>query len=524
MAYLVRSNLRQLIVLLALIGTLVTVLNMFLASAKVQKQVLIENTLESNQAYAEKLAAITEDFLHNTILELTYSAKLLSQNWKYKDYQRLETTRLAEQNHAFNSVVLGDDQGVVLASSANAAGLLGRPLYTIGVQHALAEKKPLISEPYESAMGNLVIMISAPVYSEQDEYLGFIGGTIYLKEKNILNRLLGEHRHRDGSYIYVIDHQKRLLYHPRTDRLGQTITGSNPLIDLAVSGKTGQAQTTNSEGIPMIAGYAYIPSARWGVVSQRPTEVTLQAHDNLMQKVFWHSLPINVGVLVLIWLCAWLIAYPLRLLATHAKNMRKKSTLARVENIKTWYYEANELKTGFLIGLRNIHDHVGQLNLDLRTDPLTGLHNRRTLDYLLEKYKHSQPPFSVIAIDIDRFKKVNDTFGHDVGDEVLKTLATLLQKSSRDHDCCIRLGGEEFILLLPNTPLAAASDIAERLRQSVAHFTFPTVGHLTISLGVAAWPDHHPDISTVLKYADDMLYLAKQQGRNQVQIAKINQN
>lgn len=474
MAFLVRSNLRQLIVILALLSTLVAVINMFIASAKVQKQALIDNTLLSNEAYASKLADSTQAFLESALLQLAYSAKNIAQNWPQKRYLNQETQRLSKQNYAFNSVLLSDANGVVLASSDNAIELHGQILTTPGPLQALKERKPLISQHY----------------------------------------------HHDGSYIYVVDNKKRLLYHPDKERLGSAVH-TNPLLDLALSGGTGAQAIVNSKGIEMLSGYAYIPATGWGVVSQRSADATLNAHEGLMQKILLHSLPINLTMLALIWLCAWLISSPLRQLAANAKNMRQRTTIQRVERIQAWYFEANELKHAFLHGLQNVHDHVGRLRQDVRTDPLTGLNNRRALERILEKCDITQTFFSAITLDIDHFKRVNDTFGHDVGDIVLKELAFLMRSTSRDQDFCIRLGGEEFLILLPSCSLEVAADIAERLRLDVEKHEFTTVGKLTISLGVASWPQHANSTTAVLKIADEMLYAAKQGGRNQVRTAPL---
>ena len=520
MSFLKKSNLRQLILVLAMLSTLATVINMYLTGSKVQRQALINSTLQSNEAYAIKLADSTQVFLESVKLDLTYSADAIARHWHDPNFLKQEIFRIAKQNQVFNSVIIANAKGVILNSSNSAIELIGSSLSTEGTIASLKSKQAYISQPYESALNNLIIMISHPIYTEGGTYLGFVAGTIYLKEKNVLNRLLGEHYYQNGSYIYVVDQQRRLLFHPDAERLGTAIN-ENVIIDKAINGESGHARIHNSEGIDMLSGYAHIPAANWGVVSQRPIELTLDAHDGLMEKVILNSLPINLLVLAFIWLCAWLISNPLRKLASNAKNMRSIATIKHVQDIHAWYFEANQLKTAFLFGLQNVHDQVGQLRQDVRTDPLTGLHNRRVLDYVLDKHSQSQTSFSVISTDIDHFKRVNDGFGHDVGDVVLKELAKIMLANSREKDYCIRVGGEEFVIILPHASLATATEIANRLRQAVASHDFPTVGKLTISLGVAEWPAHDPDTVTVLKLADNMLYAAKQNGRNQVQVAPL---
>lgn len=158
------------------------------------------------------------------------------------------------------------------------------------------------------------------------------------------------------------------------------------------------------------------------------------------------------------------------------------------------------------------------------TDGLTGVDNRRALEQRLhEMFEHSlrlHEPISCVMSDIDHFKKVNDTYGHAAGDDVLKQFAEILKDEAREVDRVGRYGGEEFLLLLPGTVLDAAVTFAERLRQRVEQHTFSFEGGTlkrTVSLGVASWP--HPRIKgreEMLKAADDALYVAKEMGRNRV--------
>src|SRR5690242_9185865 len=158
------------------------------------------------------------------------------------------------------------------------------------------------------------------------------------------------------------------------------------------------------------------------------------------------------------------------------------------------------------------------------TDGLTGLDNRRHLNERIdEMFQHAQrlnEPFSIVMCDLDKFKSVNDTYGHQAGDEVLKQLASILKDEAREIDRVGRYGGEEFMLLLPGTVLDAAVTFAERVRKHVERHTFTFPGgstKRTASFGVAGWP--HPKINdsdTLVRMADDALYVAKETGRNRV--------
>jgi diguanylate cyclase (GGDEF)-like protein len=135
---------------------------------------------------------------------------------------------------------------------------------------------------------------------------------------------------------------------------------------------------------------------------------------------------------------------------------------------------------------------------------------------VLELLEKTGQAYSVLALDIDHFKKVNDTFGHDAGDVALKTVADILKQNSRTGDLACRSGGEEFALILPDTPLDTARTIAERIREHIEQTDVPQVGWLTMSIGAACRDADTPTPESVLKRADERLYLAKQSGRNRV--------
>jgi diguanylate cyclase (GGDEF)-like protein len=159
-----------------------------------------------------------------------------------------------------------------------------------------------------------------------------------------------------------------------------------------------------------------------------------------------------------------------------------------------------------------------------QTDGLTGLDNRRHLeeriDEMFEHAKRLNEPFACVMCDLDRFKSVNDTYGHQAGDAVLKQFAKILRSEVREIDRAGRYGGEEFVLLLPGTVLDAAVTFAERVRKHVEGHTFTFEGtsiQRTASFGVSAWP--HPRIAHcdgLVRAADDALYVAKETGRNRV--------
>lgn len=155
------------------------------------------------------------------------------------------------------------------------------------------------------------------------------------------------------------------------------------------------------------------------------------------------------------------------------------------------------------------------------TDPLTGLHNRHSLDEklntLIEYYQRYRQPLSLILFDIDYFKQVNDNNGHVAGDRVLQLVAQRCEHAVRKIDTVARVGGEEFAILMPNTDSGGALDMAERLRLLIGERGFDYDGrelHLSASFGVAQLRDETWDAEDFFKAADDALYRAKKSGRN----------
>src|ERR1043166_8768574 len=154
------------------------------------------------------------------------------------------------------------------------------------------------------------------------------------------------------------------------------------------------------------------------------------------------------------------------------------------------------------------------------TDHLTGLANRRRFERQLDRevsrvlrYEH---PFSLLMLDIDSFKNLNDTYGHDAGDEAIRRLARVLREGTRGIDLAARIGGEEFAVLLVETNRQAATEVAERLRVSIKALGIPSGGQVTASVGVAECPTDAHTAAGILKAADVALYEAKREGRDRV--------
>ena len=158
------------------------------------------------------------------------------------------------------------------------------------------------------------------------------------------------------------------------------------------------------------------------------------------------------------------------------------------------------------------------------TDGLTGLYNRRYFEEYLKKEvvraKRINQPFSIIGIDLDFLKRINDKYGHAYGDLAIKSIAQVLMSNARSIDTAARMGGEEFNIILPGVTSDGAMIAAERIRKAIENTELDTIGHITASIGVATFLEHSDNIEDILELTDQAMYLSKRNGRNQVTLAK----
>lgn len=198
------------------------------------------------------------------------------------------------------------------------------------------------------------------------------------------------------------------------------------------------------------------------------------------------------------------------------------------EGVRSDVEDISTLVGAFDSMLRTIHTYIGELKRvegeleKLATvDKLTQAYNRMKFDEIIskemERARRYKDPLCLVAFDIDRFKEVNDAYGHQAGDSVLKAIADIVRANIRETDYLVRWGGEEFIILAPETEIERGEVLAHRIRGVIESFRFDKIGRMTVSFGVTQYkPDDVED--TFIKRADDALYMAKERGRNRVEV------
>ncbi|OES45818.1 sensor domain-containing diguanylate cyclase [Domibacillus iocasae] len=511
----IKLNINILSLTLLTFAVLGTFIGSSASSILVSKSNLENNYLVDNQFYAQKLADTTDSLFKDMVKNLRIESQ--EDEFLTKDPETIQhklNTMLAATSF-FNATWFVDKTGQVV-SAAPHTDLKGRKTNTIGAREALRKKVPLISEPYVGLNGHLIMLISFPVYDANGNYTGFLGGSINLDENNSLSNILGEHpQHESGSYVYVVDSKGNLIYHPDSSRIRENVK-DNEVIKKVLQGKDGSQEIVNSKGITMLAGYASSNSSvgHWGIVSQTPKEAVLKPTIELTKQVSVSTLPFITLVYIITYILLRKFVKPIRDLAAYAQQITENKVITK-PHIPDWYFELKELKRAVLIAFDFYEKRANYAENESNIDPLTGYFNRR----YLEKTIKDLDIYSIILFDIDHFKKINDQYGHILGDEVLKYVADMVKTETREIDLCFRIGGEEFLIILPDTGLETAQMVAEKIRKSLETTNSPTGKPVTLSIGIGNTSTMTIHFEELLNMTDQALYRAKQEGRNKTIIA-----
>ncbi|MNU73499.1 Diguanylate cyclase DosC [compost metagenome] len=512
-------TLRFSISFLVIVAVLLTMLIGMISAIQVNRDSLISSYLQSNNQYAKKLASNTGSLLTTMRQNITSISAIVKRGTKM-DAVLLDDL-YQENRQYFNSIFIANEKRVIEFTSPNTTGVHpGDQLTSEASKLAITSRTPFISNPYRSKSGRYIILISSPIFNQNGEYKGFVGGTIYLEEKNVLNSLLEEHFFGNGSYVFVVEKTGHLIFHPDTKRIGQSVSG-NAVVQKVLSGANGSQRVTNSQNHDFFAGYAFDPTSSWGIIAQTPTSVIEGPSSHLINKMLLQSLPFLILVLLLGWWVANQIARPLHILAKYSDeatlNLGKGKSLP---DLRSNYYEVRLLYQSVKIAFQNIDQDITQLRDEVKMDGLTGLGNRRSFDSVMNKLTTRHTPFSLILLDIDHFKNVNDTHGHLTGDEVLKFLAGMMEDLAGDRSLNFRYGGEEFVILVKHEATSYAFQIAERIRKILSVTKSPTGEPITISLGIASFPVHAKETQDLIMKADQAMYQSKVNGRNRTTISE----
>jgi len=395
-------------------------------------------------------------------------------------------------------------------------------------RQAIAQKHAVLGKPMRlRAAGPPLIAMATPIYDHQGRLRAVLTGLALLDAPGFLDSMQTFHLGQNGGFLLISPHDRMLLAASDPKLILTAMPRAKPdsLQERAINGFRGSGITVDNKGVEQIATLVSVPSTGWYLEATMPTAEALRPAEAFARFSRRNGM-VLLPVLALIFFL--FLSYTLAPLVSSARAMRDmangRAPLAPLPVNRQ--DEVGDLLRGFnyLVAKlhekeRTLHDTLKTLDQLASTDSLTGAWNRRWFNELasgeIERTRRYGHPLTIMLLDLDLFKKINDTHGHAQGDQVLLHVADCIRWILRKSDSLSRWGGEEFMILLPDTHLEQAVALAERVRLSIATQNIPGVDPITASIGVAAYRAQETLEQWVAR-ADVAMYRAKKQGRNQV--------
>jgi diguanylate cyclase (GGDEF)-like protein len=439
----------------------------------------------------------------------------------------LQSVRAKFSDYA--ELMIIDLEGRLVATSA---AVRETPAMPVNWRENANSGQAVIGEAYfDKNLETRVIFIADPIRTPGGKIIGVLGAKLSLAT---FDRVLTTYTQTDTRETYLVNNQGKVLASSHLFSAPSQEIYLDPAKVTKLYDHRGQPTTYASYDGPTVIGtLKVVPSLGWGVVAEMD-KVKAFSQIEALQRM---TLVLVGGLLVGIGLCAYLlgltIVRPLRRLTQGADQVAAGNL--DVDLPVNTHSEVGYLTQVFnyMVGrLRRSREELDNVNAELQeknsklhqlsiTDELTGLFNRKhlleTLNTEITRSKRNEHTFALLVIDIDHFKLINDTFGHQKGDEVLRLLSDIFQDTVRSCDYVARYGGEEFIVMLPEVGAAGAREVAERIRERVARESINRKGdRITISIGMAMFAEHGNTTELLFQQADQALYAAKAAGRNRV--------
>ncbi|MDE5415150.1 sensor domain-containing diguanylate cyclase [Alkalihalobacterium chitinilyticum] len=520
MKTLFKRKLKLTTLLIGLITTsvLLTTVILLFASYQSEKRSLIDTHLSLNYSKSEKISSSVDSLFKSMKISLQEISYFLSNNPQMTDEEIQDYLELLKKSSRyFNSLAWIDETGVIQNIAPITVGLKGEAV-TGMTKDVVDAKVRMLTPPYIAPSGRMLVLLSEPLFDSEGNYKGIIGGSIYLQEENVLNEILGnDNIESNGSYYFVVGPQGKILFHPDMNRIGDEVRG-NTVVSKLLQGESGKEYVVNTKGVPMYAAYNYIPEISWGVVQQTPVSSVNELQKNHIQNLILTILVPFILILLISLTFARKLAKPFIELADLVNQLGTEREVRVTIPKSHWNREADLLTQSVKIAIETVQQNNQKLVEEAMTDTLTELPNRRKFNEVMTRLVNDGQLFSLVILDIDHFKSINDTYGHLQGDEVLKDLTEMVQSLIRKQDHFFRFGGEEFILLLPDTTSKEAFIVAEKIRARLENTTTTVGTSITISLGISEFPFHTHSLDELFLFADKAMYQSKSSGRNRTTI------
>jgi diguanylate cyclase (GGDEF)-like protein len=378
---------------------------------------------------------------------------------------------------------------------------------------------------WDSVTERAVLSLAVPMRSGSRPERGPLGGLVVTGDFTGVLAVLRDGPTPDRPRLSLIGREDGVLVDPQGDLSPSRAGPPADAARAALTDETPLGAYRAPDGTDILGAMSPLEEAPWVVLAEIPRSVAY-AEVTRIRNV---TLLILLGALVTVGFVAFrlaqIIVRPLDRLTRGAAEVASGDFA--VELPPSGGSEVGYLTDVFNYMVARLREGRAELERLSVTDALTGLHNRRKLaqnmEYEIQRSGRTGNPFGVLLMDVDEFKTVNDRFGHHAGDHVLVALAHVLRESVRVIDSVSRYGGEEFVVVLPETDLASAVETAERIRTEVASREVSLgdeqVG-VTVSIGVAEFPSDGASIDAIIDSADGALYRAKDRGRNRVETTR----
>ena len=433
---------------------------------------------------------------------------------------------LHERFSDFEKLMVLDLDGKVIATSAPEATTIRLPA---DWQQALKADNQIVGDAYWDPVAKRAkLIVAVPAQRADGRLLGAFAAELNLAPVQLLLRSFAPD---STGAIHLVNTKGAAI--ASSDGVSEQLI-KNPMPASTIKKLRERARApfeyTSFFNRDVIGTLEYVPHVSWAVVAEISAEAAYQQVRRFRD--------VALGVIIFLLIAVTAAAYRLgRLIARPLDRLTKAAGEVAAGDLTVDLPAApgggeigylTDVFNHMVYRLRDGRAELDRINETLRkkndelellstTDSLTGLSNHRSLmkrlDDEVARFRKEKRGFSVLVGDVDHFKQYNDAFGHPAGDEVLQTIAEIMRDSTRKVDCCARYGGEEFVIVLPDTTAADALDTAEHIRARVAAKKF-SGRKMTLSIGVATFPEDADDAESIIAVADEALYQAKREGRD----------